>query len=78
VPKPTHSKLSIPRATRLNYAAAIELDRVSKDTGMVPSQVDREILTRIAELLRENWESGESLRHWVQGIHFRHDDVPKR
>jgi hypothetical protein len=63
-------KLTVPRATRVDYVTAVELLRISGDTGLVAAQVDREILNRVAELIRSHWKPGFSLRQWVQKISF--------
>ena len=63
-------KLTVPRATRLDYETAVALTKISEDTGLVPSQVDREIPTIIADLISEHWRSGESLRQWVRRIRY--------
>lgn len=64
-------KLSVPRATRVDEDAARVLMRLSEDTGLVPAQVDRELLCRIAAIVREHWKPGQALKYFLRGLRWQ-------
>jgi hypothetical protein len=63
-------KLTVPRATRIDEDAARELMRLSEDTGLVPAQVDREVLVRMAEIIRHHWRPGQALKFFLRGLRY--------
>jgi hypothetical protein len=63
-------KLTVPRATRVDEDAARELMKLSEDTGLVPAQVDREILVRMAEIVRSHWRPGQALKFFLRGLRY--------
>jgi hypothetical protein len=63
-------KLSVPRATRVDEDIARQLMRVQEDTGLVSAQVDREMLTRLAEIIRESWQPGQALKYFLRGLKY--------
>ena len=65
-------KLEVPGATRVGEDGARALKGVAAGTGLVDAPADREVLNRIADIIREHWQEwcgrGDSNPHALASV----------
>jgi len=59
------------RATRVADEVAEKLGEISLAEDLKPSQVDRLLLTWCAERVLPMMRDGQSLKHFLEGVHIR-------